>query len=1129
MGEPDGAGRKGVLVAVGARLIVARLHSQRLVLGAAFVTIILATTLLTALYVYVGAAATAGIRTAITSAPEPATGAMVHTTAADSATLAPIDDYIRGLLDETFAAVPHETARRLESDNTYTLPARAGQGAEDELTVFVAYEGLADHADLVSGAWPAATSAAPVEVALPQLAAETLGLATGSALTVVQRLDEVPIEVVVTGTYDPVEPTNWYWRNDPLDTRGMVVGATYPIIGPFVVADETTLAAAVAAAGLDAEWRLGADWSVASPADVGAVRTALPRLTDDLRTERDEPLTGAVQVETELTEILTSLQRSLLSNQSMMLIPVLQLALLAAYTLLLAARLLSEHRRTETSLLQARGGSTNQLIGLALRETAFLVAPAAVLAPLLALLLVRVAEGRGPFGSLAAAATSPQLSWWLVSGTTAMLCGAALVVPTLRPQRTYVENQAERGRQGRRSALQRAGADLLLVGAAALAYWQLLHYESPVLGSGVAAQIDPLLVLGPCLALFAAAAVALRLLPHVANLAQRLAARRPALAGALGAWQVSRRPLRYTGPALLLVLALAIGGMSTAYGASWRLSQADQADFQAGADIRIQTATDFDAMPLFGQAGALAATPGTETLVPVWEDRTSLGDEPVQVLALDSATAPQAVTLRADLASADLATLMRPLAEAQPAEAGIAIPGEPTQLAMTVTARLGYDEPGAPPLDPRSRNGSLRVTVEDAFGSTFILSRDSIVYDGATRDIVLDLTALATGGTDVEAAAPAYPLRLIGVTASAPLVSVYTGSFDQPVDPNLFFSATARLDIVSALADDAPITVPDGFDWDSEVGITGFPGSGLGDAVTATIDTPPDGFLAIALEPETGLVAVTELGVALSSGVSAPIIPILLDRRAAAAAATRLGETVTLQVGGVTYQGEVSGIVEAFPGTSAASGVVVLDYATLARGRFVTGESSTAPTGWWLTTSDPGATAAALDDAPFLAASVVSRERLTDELRTDPLGAATLGALLAGFVAALGFAAVGFAVNLVIGARERMSEFAVLRALGVSRRQVLRMLLVEQAFLVGLGVGVGLLIGVVVSALVVPLVVLSPQALRTVPPVLLAIPWPVLGAVVVGTVVALGLLVAVAARQLQRQGLGGALRLGEET
>ena len=98
------------------------------------------------------------------------------------------------------------------------------------------------------------------------------------------------------------------------------------------------------------------------------------------------------------------------------------------------------------------------------------------------------------------------------------------------------------------------------------------------------------------------------------------------------------------------------------------------------------------------------------------------------------------------------------------------------------------------------------------------------------------------------------------------------------------------------------------------------------------------------------------------------------------------------------------------------------------------------------------------------------------------LGATTLGALLAGFVAALAFAAVGFTVNLVIGSRERISEFVVLRAIGLSRRQIMGVLLIEQTFLVGLGLVIGLVIGVGVSALVVPLVVISPTAEATIPP-----------------------------------------------
>src|SRR5690606_3290074 len=97
--------------------------------------------------------------------------------------------------------------------------------------------------------------------------------------------------------------------------------------------------------------------------------------------------------ESGLTTLLPSLSQSLTASQSMMVIPILQLALLAACTLFLAARLLADHRRDESALLQARGASRGQSVWLAIRETALLVLPAAVLAPVLAWGVLRLASG----------------------------------------------------------------------------------------------------------------------------------------------------------------------------------------------------------------------------------------------------------------------------------------------------------------------------------------------------------------------------------------------------------------------------------------------------------------------------------------------------------------------------------------------------------------------------------------------------------------------------------------------------------------------------------------------------------------------------------------------------------------
>src|SRR5205085_4964710 len=125
----------------------------------------------------------------------------------------------------------------------------------------------------------------------------------------------------------------------------------------------------------DGSWRLGATWRDASLGSVDATRQRITAFVN--APDQSAGLAEAnVRVTSGLTTMLPSLQRSLTANQSMMIIPILQLALLAAYTLVLAARLLAEHRRDENALLQARGASGSQAMALVIRETAALVLPA---------------------------------------------------------------------------------------------------------------------------------------------------------------------------------------------------------------------------------------------------------------------------------------------------------------------------------------------------------------------------------------------------------------------------------------------------------------------------------------------------------------------------------------------------------------------------------------------------------------------------------------------------------------------------------------------------------------------------------------------------------------------------------
>src|SRR5690606_34895593 len=256
--------------------------------------------------------------------------------------------------------------------------------------------------------------------------------------------------------------------------------------------------------------------------------------------------------------VLDRVERSLLVSRSTLLIIALQLALLAACTLLLVARLLSAERAAETRLVRARGGSGAQVARVAALEALLLAVPAAACAPLLAGPLTGLLAGQGALARIglhldtSVGEAAGRGTVWLVAAAVALGCALAVTVPALLSSRSLF-------RPGRARPLPgavRAGADLGLLAVAAVAYWQLSRQPSGAIGHDGDA-IDPLLVTAPALALLAGTVLTLRLLPPVARLAERRAPPRPGPPGGLRGWAFSRRPARGARSALRLGSAAA--------------------------------------------------------------------------------------------------------------------------------------------------------------------------------------------------------------------------------------------------------------------------------------------------------------------------------------------------------------------------------------------------------------------------------------------------------------------------------------------------------------------------------------------------------------------------------------------
>jgi putative ABC transport system permease protein len=90
-----------------------------------------------------------------------------------------------------------------------------------------------------------------------------------------------------------------------------------------------------------------------------------------------------------------------------------------------------------------------------------------------------------------------------------------------------------------------------------------------------------------------------------------------------------------------------------------------------------------------------------------------------------------------------------------------------------------------------------------------------------------------------------------------------------------------------------------------------------------------------------------------------------------------------------------------------------------------------------------------------------------EQAKTERVG--IFGTLSVGFLAAFVMAAIGLLLYGYASLRERLYRFAVLRAMGLTRRQVVSQVVLEYVFLTAFGSVAGALIGIAAAELFVPL------------------------------------------------------------
>jgi hypothetical protein len=957
-----------------------------------------------------------------------------------------------------------------------------------------ALAGISAQTTLTAGTWPGPPQPGrPLPVALPVAVARRLHVTPGSVLKAATRSGPAAAGLRVTGLFRLRNPASPYWTLDQLPFSGFATN-TIPGVGTTLIPGVGTPGSLVTygpAVVSPAAFRSGvtasqASWFVLPPAPVMARQNigALAGRTSQVVTKLTTLiLPSGLQVTTRLPQVLDGIASNIVLARSLFTIAALELLLVSAAGLVLAARLLAGLRDEESALLRARGATRWQLTRPVLAEALVIGAVAGAVGVLAGVRLTGVLASAGQLrlDSYQASRISPLA--WLSALVMLALCVAVMAWPALRAG-TPDAARIRQGRQARLAGVAWAGGDLAVVALAALAVWQLRGYSAVAHPAAGSLGIDPVVALAPALALAAVALVPLRTLPLLARLADGATERGRRLAAAMVSWQIGRRPIRQAGPVLLVVVATATTTLALAGWASWQRSAADQAAFAVGSDVQVDATAGIplDPRAIIGEQGVTAATPASIA---------SLGNRS-QLIALGAATAGRTILLRPDLSPVPLTSLWRSIIPRRPP--GLVLPGLPDRL--QILAALGTG-PGTSAAELRRELGSAMVTasVQDADGVSYQLPGGVLPADGQRHALVVPLPGPRQAS---------YPLRLLSLsltyvlppydrasplaapTASLSIFSLAvagtaSGPFGRPFRHGGALAAWQA----GGSSPHVPTGPPGVFQtsppsdgarpailaWNGTAG-----GSGL-----LTFNTGHDPSVSIMnnelLAPQTitGQVGIT-------AQPPSQVVPAIATSGYLTASRLHTGSTVSVPVGGSSVPVRIVASVARFPTVFGQNRALIADLGAVSDVLVASQGAPLPVTSLWLRIRG--------GRVPHLpaGASVAVRARQQAALLHNPLLKAPRLVMLAIGAAALLLGVLGFSVSVAASLRTRRTQSAVLAALGVGRRAQAGQLCLEQFALSVPAAAVGLLAGIGLARLVVPAITLSTGATDPVPPALAVLP-----------------------------------------
>ena len=947
---------------------------------------------------------------------------------------------------------------------------------------------------LVAGRWPAvpdnpgyddstgATDDVVIEVAVDQAGLEFLGVELEEGFQVIPATggDGQPAtNVALVGIVEPVDLTDEYWFR-----RGKLLtfhDDDWTLVPLFASEEAIRQQVGRRYPGIytSTAWFLQVDRIGVRAKRVDELQQAL---RDGRRDVSNHLPNGSTS--TGLARILDAYEEKLLLARIPLFLMVFLVTGILAYYLTITAGMVIRARAAEIAMLKSRGATTGQIGILTLVEGLLLAGPALLAGALLSPLLARILGGLVFDSAWTGAPVS--LSWQAfgMGAAGAVLAVVVLSLATLvAAGKGIVEFRQAGARPARTPFVHRYYLDILALVIIAFLWWQISN-RGTVLTRSLGSrdlEVDFALLLGPALGLVALGLLVMRVFPLAAGLSSRLM-------GTVGpGWlvqglrRVARDPIAPGSLVALLMLATALGVVGSAFSATLTRSQDDRIRYDVGADLRI----------MHDGGRSTRAVTGASELLPgsaeVMRTEGSLltegfGSQRVSVLGVESDRLADVAWWRPDFGDGNtLPELMAMIAPHPAAPEGIALPDGTTGL--TLWTQTGGFQERLISVAARLRDGSgahYDVPLGDVSGYKWMQLEESIALRvGRTgrrstdemlprRDepphTLINLQVLGRTGGDRPGV-----LFVEGLTAQTPQGDVVVSRLDTADDwsviedyvrPGLYSLETSR-SVARPGTNGSSV-----FSWSP--GGVGVPG--------------------------------------LRPGGAAPPLPAVVSPGILEATGSEIGDRISLGMSTFALPIQVVGVAEFFPTVDPRQQPFVItdlrgfvDYSNRHSRRIFGGAGEL----WVNRDILPGDLPAALAAADRAAASLEelglnsSRVLVAEEeamLRgAQPLANAGWGGLLVIMFLALTLAsASGIALFCWLDTRERQTEFALLRTLGSTRRQLNGVVWFNLAIVVIAGVAVGTWAGAQIGAALLPVLEVSEGGVRATPPLIFETDWRML-------------------------------------